>query len=188
MAHSKGLLLGEDLLQIDRGDPVDPALFDPADLVDPQAADFQAAVNRQLQAPKRSPTTQPSPPGVNPSSPTSGVSGSNTPPPPTNPLFPRFIHSSARASVESSIAPTSLWDGNGPASLDRSKPQTKVDMLNIGETLYPLFCVSVHEHAWISAGYGVWGKEEWLKKFWTVLDWGKVSRAYAAANPDPTRF
>jgi len=63
-------------------------------------------------------------------------------------------------------------------------PRTKVDMLNIGETLYPLFCISVHEHCWISAGYGVWGKEDWLKQFWTVLDWDKVSQAYQAAFPD----
>ncbi|KAF9468799.1 hypothetical protein BDZ94DRAFT_1317388 [Collybia nuda] len=188
MAHSKGLLLGENLLQIDRGDPADPASSDPADLVDPEATKFQAAVDRHLQASQRSPTAQPSPPGVSPSSPTSGVSGSNTPPP-TNALHPRFLHSSARTSVESFNAPSSLWDGKeGPAAFDRSKPQTKVDMLNIGETLFPLFCVSVHEHAWISAGYGVWGKEEWLKKFWTVLDWAKVSNAYTAVNPDYTKF
>jgi Fe-Mn family superoxide dismutase len=37
----------------------------------------------------------------------------------------------------------------------------------------------VHEHAWLSAGYGIWGKEEYLKRFWTVLDWKKVSDAFA---------
>ncbi|KAJ3892604.1 Manganese/iron superoxide dismutase [Lentinula edodes] len=47
-----------------------------------------------------------------------------------------------------------------------------------GDTLYPLFCLSVHEHAWLSAGYGVWGKERWVRGFWDVVDWGKVSRAY----------
>ncbi|KAJ4500064.1 Manganese/iron superoxide dismutase [Lentinula lateritia] len=47
-----------------------------------------------------------------------------------------------------------------------------------GDTLYPLFCLSVHEHAWLSAGYGVWGKEQWVRAFWDVVDWGKVSRAY----------
>ena len=26
----------------------------------------------------------------------------------------------------------------------------------LGRTLYPLFCVSVHEHVWMAAGYGVW--------------------------------
>ncbi|KAF5357614.1 hypothetical protein D9758_007398 [Tetrapyrgos nigripes] len=50
--------------------------------------------------------------------------------------------------------------------------------LNIGETLYPLFCLSVHEHAWTSAGYGVWGKEAWIKEFWSVIDWERVSLVY----------
>ncbi|QRV91489.1 superoxide dismutase, Fe-Mn family [Ceratobasidium sp. AG-Ba] len=45
----------------------------------------------------------------------------------------------------------------------------------IGSVLNPIFCISVHEHAWVSSGYGVWGKEEYLKRFWSVLDWKKVS-------------
>ena len=55
---------------------------------------------------------------------------------------------------------------------------TKVDFKKIGETLYPLLCVSVHEHAWVGAGYGVWGKEEYMKRFWTVVDWEKVKTLY----------
>ena len=27
----------------------------------------------------------------------------------------------------------------------------------LGRTLYSLLYVSVHEHAWLAAGYGVWG-------------------------------
>jgi superoxide dismutase, Fe-Mn family len=53
-----------------------------------------------------------------------------------------------------------------------------------GETLHPLFCVSVHEHAWMSAGYGVWGKEEYLKRFWSCLDWGLIAKAYAVFSPE----
>ncbi|KAI0296058.1 hypothetical protein B0F90DRAFT_1811359 [Multifurca ochricompacta] len=49
----------------------------------------------------------------------------------------------------------------------------------IGRTLYPLFCVSVNEHAWMAAGYGVWGKEKYLERFWTCLDWAAVRDAYA---------
>jgi len=48
----------------------------------------------------------------------------------------------------------------------------------VGDVIYPLFCLPVYEHAWMSAGFGVWGKEDWLKEFWTVLDWGKVSMAF----------
>lgn len=81
--------------------------------------------------------------------------------------------------------PASIYEGE-PES--RSDPKTKTEMLNVGEVLYPLFCISVHEHAWMAAGYGVWGKEEWLKKFWTVLDWGKVSQAYGKIYTDKTQF
>jgi Fe-Mn family superoxide dismutase len=61
-------------------------------------------------------------------------------------------------------------------------------MTTLGETLFPLFCISVHECAWITAGYGIWGKEEWLRHFWTVLDWHKVSQAYMKWVPDTTAY
>jgi Fe-Mn family superoxide dismutase len=51
-------------------------------------------------------------------------------------------------------------------------------ILTVGDCLYPLFCLPTYEHAWMSAGFGVWGKEEWIKEFWTVLDWRKVSKTY----------
>jgi Fe-Mn family superoxide dismutase len=54
--------------------------------------------------------------------------------------------------------------------------------------MYPLFCLPVYEHAWMSAGFGVWGKEEWLKEFWTVLDWGKVSKAFEHAQNNMVRL
>ena len=69
-------------------------------------------------------------------------------------------------------------------STERNSVGARFDLTTLGETLYPLFCVSVHERAWISAGFGVWGKEEWLKHFWTVLDWNKVSDAYAKWVPN----
>jgi len=49
---------------------------------------------------------------------------------------------------------------------------------SLGQTLYPLFCVSVHEHAWMAAGYGVSGKERYLERFWTSLDSVAVRDAY----------
>ena len=52
------------------------------------------------------------------------------------------------------------------------------DFKKVGTQLYPLFCLSVHEHAWLAGGYGIWGKEEYLKRFWSVLDWKKVSDAF----------
>jgi len=60
------------------------------------------------------------------------------------------------------------------------------DFEKIGTNLYPLFCLSVHEHAWLMGGYGIWGKEEYLKRFWTVLDWKKVSDAFNHFAPRRT--
>ncbi|KAH9007769.1 hypothetical protein EDB83DRAFT_2681710 [Lactarius deliciosus] len=123
-----------------------------------------------------------------------GIYQPATPPPPPSgrtkhaaPAQARALSTSARAS--SSLRPANVWsdsplaasdagavaDGNGmhgasdsPAALDA-----------LGKTLYPLFCVSVHEHAWMAAGYGVWGMETYLERFWTCLDWAAVREGYA---------
>lgn len=63
----------------------------------------------------------------------------------------------------------------------------KQDPRRVGEYLYPLFCLSVHERMWVGAGYGVWGKEEYVKRFFSVLDWEKVAQAYVKWVPDPRR-
>ena len=68
-------------------------------------------------------------------------------------------------------------DPNPGAPSGSSEAPAELDAL--GQTLYPLFCVSVHEHAWMAAGYGVWGMERYLERFWTCLDWGAVRDAYA---------
>ncbi|KAH9068268.1 hypothetical protein EDB83DRAFT_2314754 [Lactarius deliciosus] len=61
-----------------------------------------------------------------------------------------------------------MYEASVPATLDA-----------LGKTLYPFFCVSVHEHAWMAAGYGVWGVETYLEHFWICLDWAAVREAYA---------
>ncbi|KAJ6627456.1 hypothetical protein B0H10DRAFT_2210380 [Mycena sp. CBHHK59/15] len=111
--------------------------------------------------------------------------GSRSPPfkpPPTgsNPaLKPRFLHTTAHLASAGRFdeTPVSVYNA-APQNTTQQQPKTTVDMLNAGEVLYPLFCISVHEHAWITAGYGVWGKEAWLREFWNVLNWRKVSDAY----------
>lgn len=135
---------------------------------------------RPLRSPTGSPTSPTSP---YPSSPVSGVAGGKQPPVPPNTLHPRFLSS---GSANAWAKRNSVYKADEKAS--RPLPiKTKQDLLNLGETLYPLFCISVYEHAWMAAGYGVWGKEAWLKEFWTVLDWQKVSTAYAKFYPDPTK-
>ncbi|EPQ59507.1 hypothetical protein GLOTRDRAFT_114188 [Gloeophyllum trabeum ATCC 11539] len=119
-----------------------------------------------------------------PASPTSGVSSSSSPLNP--PMHTRSLHTSVTRSQESFPTPAGLLDsvaayasiGDEPRVSYNRAPQDLDDRL--GETLYPLFCVSVHERSWMSGGYGVWGKEEYMKRFWSVLNWKKVSERYMA--------
>lgn len=124
--------------------------------------------------PSQSPTSQPLPPGVNPSSPASGISGNK--PPTQIPPHSRSLHIS---SIRSQYQTDSIY-ADDPPDISNKPPivPPKRPLLNIGEHLVPLFCISIHEHAWMSAGYGVWGKEAWLKEFWSVVDWGRVSEGY----------
>jgi Fe-Mn family superoxide dismutase len=53
-----------------------------------------------------------------------------------------------------------------------------------GAQLYPLTCISVHPHCYLK-DYGLWGREEYVKNWWSAVDWGAVERnfdAYAAKN------
>ncbi|KAJ6516348.1 hypothetical protein C8R45DRAFT_787492, partial [Mycena sanguinolenta] len=88
----------------------------------------------------------------------------------------RALHTSATRKAEN-------WSESRPATIETvsSNPtplSTKVDALHAGEVLYPLFCISVQEHTWLSAGYGIWEKEAWLREFWNVLNWQQVSQSY----------
>ena len=51
------------------------------------------------------------------------------------------------------------------------------NIFHVGAQLSPLFCVSVHEHAWLQ-DYGIWGKQEYLTRFWSALDWVRVMENY----------
>ena len=90
---------------------------------------------------------------------------------PSTPLN-RSIHSPPPSGIYENVIPT-----------DAERSNTSVDRLEkVGDVIYPLFCVPVYEHAWMSAGFGVWGKEDWLREFWTVLDWEKVNKAFDHAR------
>ncbi|KAJ3845713.1 hypothetical protein EV368DRAFT_90231, partial [Lentinula lateritia] len=79
----------------------------------------------------------------------------------------------------SSSSPSPLSSSPSLASRPRTLPHgAALTLAAAGDTLYPLFCLSVHEHAWLSAGCGVWGRERWVQAFWDVLDWERVSAAY----------
>lgn len=129
-------------------------------------------------------------------SPTSGLtppptSTSTSTPPGARPLS---TSASVRDPNDGVARPANVWSdalysgsagtgGNengtgGP--FDVSSPDKPISLNTLGATLYPLFCVSVHEHAWMAAGYGVWGKETYLERFWSCLDWAAVKDAYAS--------
>jgi Fe-Mn family superoxide dismutase len=114
---------------------------------------------------------------------------------PTPSSLPRTL---LYAPITKTPPPSSLLDiGSGPLPTTpplhhflRPSPDVHEDdklaetadrLQSVGDTIFPLFCIPVYEHAWMSAGFGVWGKEDWLKEFWTVLDWGKVSKAFENA-------
>ncbi|EGO01563.1 hypothetical protein SERLA73DRAFT_103425 [Serpula lacrymans var. lacrymans S7.3] len=111
------------------------------------------------------------------STPTSPVSGLARAPPSLNPSSPsRTLHTSPVSRIDTAGAGPSVYSA-GTNEPDAPNATFR-DIRSLGEVLIPLFCVSVHEHCWMSAGYGVWGKEAWLKEFWSVLDWEKVVKAY----------
>ncbi|KAH9894151.1 Manganese/iron superoxide dismutase [Cubamyces lactineus] len=103
---------------------------------------------------------------------------SGSPPPPTSPTS-GLSHNTPPVNPHQPARSMSRYTGHA-SNLD---PERSVDHEKIGEVLYPLLCVSVHEHAWVSAGYGVWGKEEYMKRFWTVVDWQKVNALFTKVAP-----
>ncbi|KAL0580894.1 hypothetical protein V5O48_001087 [Marasmius crinis-equi] len=161
MAPTHNSELDVDMLQSVRGKPLTPD--------DPYAEEAGESSSPS----SSNPTSRQSPPGVSPSSPASGVSGPNTGLPPNSPQS-RSIHTTLARRQEDTLQ-AGIY-GNDPSNPRRGLNRS--DLYLLGQQVYPLFCVSVNEHAWMSAGYGVWGKEEWLKKFWSVLDWSKVSFNY----------
>lgn len=108
------------------------------------------------------------------SSPTSGLSAPSVDRPP--PAHSRSMRSYAKA------------NGNDTPGIYNNVPLTPSGQATTtqatsksGVILTPLLCCSVYEHAWVGTGYGVWGKEEYLKRFWTVVNWDRVNVSYNIA-------
>lgn len=114
----------------------------------------------------------PSGPGAAPMSPTTGASH-ELPPHNPNPLS-RMLHTSASSQSLFSSRARSVYDpSTGTASWGIMNDADMRDLRTIGEYIYPLFCVSVHEHCWL-LDHGIWGKEKYMKEFWSVVDWEQV--------------
>jgi len=115
------------------------------------------------------------------STPPSTTSGPSAP----QPTATRGFHTSARVENVYGGRAVGLYGRDVDGEAFEGEVPT-ADFQKIGTHLYPLFCLSVHEHAWLTAGYGIWGKEEYLKRFWTVLDWKKVSDGFNFFAPRRT--
>ncbi|KAI5480572.1 superoxide dismutase, Fe-Mn family [Pseudohyphozyma bogoriensis] len=46
-----------------------------------------------------------------------------------------------------------------------------------GKTIHPLACLSLHPHCYLG-DYGVWGREEYVKRWWKSVDWRQVENDY----------
>ena len=148
---------------------------EPQSAVRKQAA--EAAASNSAPA---TPTSAASGPSNPPSSPVSGAAyglGNIQPPTQTRSIF---YQSGGEFSAASVMA------GSFESAVERDSASGKYDVKKVGDTLLPLMCVSVHEHAWVGAGYGVWGKEEYMKRFWSVANWAQASTLYEKAYADRT--
>ncbi|EJD53905.1 hypothetical protein AURDEDRAFT_96343 [Auricularia subglabra TFB-10046 SS5] len=107
-----------------------------------------------------------------------------------SPRGSRTLHTSFAARAVAGFGAT-VTDGvpYGRQQLDKTSPVNQQtwnhaaehmseSRSKVAESLSPLFCISVHERAWMAAGLGVWGREEYLRRFWTALDWHKVLNGY----------
>jgi Fe-Mn family superoxide dismutase len=112
---------------------------------------------------------------------TSPTSGLHKSAPGLSPSTPsRALHASPLAS-QSDIAPN-IYAKPPKTVTSQASTSPVPDFDGMGDILTPLLCVSVQEHAWVGAGYGVWGKEEYLKRFWTVVNWERVGKAFDKAR------
>lgn len=54
---------------------------------------------------------------------------------------------------------------------------TAGNKFNIGAGLRPLLCLSVHPHCYLQ-DHGVWGRDEYVKRWWNHIDWKAAEQAY----------
>jgi superoxide dismutase, Fe-Mn family len=119
------------------------------------------------------PTATPTPPGARPLSTSMSVRGLSD-----GVTRPSIVWSPHTHSGTAGTGGSGIGNVRGIANDLGAVPEQPTSLDSLGETLYPLFCVSVHEHAWMAAGYGVWGRETYFERFWSCLDWAAVRDSY----------
>lgn len=63
--------------------------------------------------------------------------------------------------------------------MSASRPSAAALAASVGATLHPLACISVHPHCYLE-DYGLWGRDEYVRKWWSAVDWSRVEQAYDA--------
>ncbi|GAA5886104.1 hypothetical protein JCM6882_004267 [Rhodosporidiobolus microsporus] len=96
--------------------------------------------------------------------------------------------SSSSASTWQSVPSSRRSPSSSPASstlLDSTYAPSTVFSAGLGahaqvaKSLHPLVALSVHPHCYVD-DYGVWGRDEYVRKWWGAVDWKKVEDAYEA--------
>ncbi|KAL4082033.1 hypothetical protein V8B97DRAFT_2020527 [Scleroderma yunnanense] len=119
--------------------------------------------------------------GTTPTSPMSGTPYNIPPYYPSSPS--RTLHTSVTSNDVFGTRARSLFDPSRVSPPPGFMNETDIrDLKNIGEYLYPLFCISVHEHCWL-LDHGIWGKEKYMKEFWSVLDWAQIAHKFETFYP-----
>ncbi|GAA5845560.1 hypothetical protein JCM9279_003076 [Rhodotorula babjevae] len=85
----------------------------------------------------------------------------------------------ARKGASSSSAATLLSEGALSPSSILSAGLSAHHGARVGQSLHPLACISVHPHCYLG-DYGLWGRDEYVRKWWTAVDWKKVEDAFDA--------
>merc|ERR1711939_288465 len=99
----------------------------------------------------------------------------------------------AGTAAASEDASASEKSGNGEDSYERNILGRTQRWLQQGSSsegatnaLQPLLCVCAHPHTYMT-DYGVWGREEYVQRWWTRVDWDKVEEAYKLVKDTHTR-
>lgn len=148
-----------------------------AGTVEPITAPVLGEQRDPLTQPAQSPTSSTRVPFSEASNASSPFSGTSHIPPQLDPSAPtRTFHTSVLSRDNYKTRARSFYDPTA-TSLSPHGPQDSGDLTTLGEYIYPLFCISVHEHCWLF-DHGIWGKEKYLKEFWTVVDWNQVVKRF----------
>lgn len=99
----------------------------------------------------------------------------------SQPKWETVQQSSSRAPGSSSSSSTLLSSATpSPSSVYSSTISSHNDPRSaVGRSLHPLLCVSTHQHCYLE-DYGVWGRDEYVRQWWTKVDWKKVEDSFDA--------